>query len=97
MAASTDTATIVRLPRKMRRPAGLQTIPRSPSYRRRIRRQQVAAAAVAFVGVVLTILSLSHLAHGIGLVTSAPVWESWAIAVGVDLGLSPGRSPNSAR
>ena len=56
--------------------------PRSPSYRRRIRRQQVAAAAVAFVGVVLTVLSLSHLAHGIALVTSAPLWEAWAMAVG---------------
>ena len=86
MATPTNTANVVRLPRKMRRAAELQATPRSPSYRRRIRRQQVAAAAVAFVGVVLTVLSLSHLAHGIALVTSAPLWEAWAMAVGVDLG-----------
>jgi hypothetical protein len=72
MATPTNTATVVRLPGKMRRAAGLQATPRSPSYRRRIARQQVAAAAVAFVGIVLTALSLSHLAHGIQLVTSAP-------------------------
>jgi hypothetical protein len=46
----------------------------------------VAAAAVAFVGVVLTVLSLSHLAHGIQLVTSAPSWEAWVMAIGIDLG-----------
>jgi hypothetical protein len=54
--------------------------------RRRLARQQGAAAAVCFVAVVLTGLSLSHLAHGIELVTKAPTWETWALAVGIDLG-----------
>jgi hypothetical protein len=30
------------------------------------------------VGVTLVALSLSHLAHGIELVTGAPAWEAWA-------------------
>jgi hypothetical protein len=43
----------------------------------------VVAATVA---VVLVALSLSHLAQGIHLVTKAPLWEAWAMAVGIDLG-----------
>jgi len=46
----------------------------------------VAAGAVAAVAVVLTGLSLAHLAHGIALVTAAPALEAWAMAVGIDLG-----------
>jgi hypothetical protein len=42
--------------------------------------------AVASVAVVLTMLSLSHLAHGIHLVTQAPTWDAWSMAVGIDLG-----------
>ncbi len=42
--------------------------------------------AVAAVAVVLTALSLTHLAHGIALVTRAPQWEAWSMAVGIDLG-----------
>jgi hypothetical protein len=38
------------------------------------------------VAVTLTALLLSHLAHGIELVTHANAWESWAMAVGIDLG-----------
>jgi len=37
-------------------------------------------------GLVLTALSLPHLAHGIELVTGAPAWESWLMAIGIDLG-----------
>jgi len=36
--------------------------------------------------VTLTALSLSHLSHGIEIVTGAQSWESWAMAVGIDLG-----------
>jgi hypothetical protein len=46
----------------------------------------MAAVAVATVAVVLTALSLAHLAAGIELVTKAPSWEAWAMAVGIDLG-----------
>jgi hypothetical protein len=49
-------------------------------------RQRWAAVAVAVVAVVLTGLSLAHLAAGIALVTKAPTWEAWSMAVGIDLG-----------
>lgn len=52
----------------------------------RLRRQHWAAAGVASVTLVLVALSLSHLAHGIGLVTGAGAWERWAMAAGIDLG-----------
>jgi hypothetical protein len=48
-------------------------------------RQRAAAAAVAGVAIVLTGLSLSHLAHGIETVTRCPGWESWCMAIGIDL------------
>jgi len=67
--------------RKPRRKATQpRTAPKSKS------RQQYAAAGVASVAVVLTALSLSHLAAGIALVTKAPAAEAWAMAVGIDLG-----------
>ncbi|MEP9350554.1 hypothetical protein [Xanthobacter sp. KR7-225] len=52
----------------------------------RLRRQHGAAAGTAAVTLVLVALSLSHLAHGIGLVTGAGAWERWAMAIGIDLG-----------
>src|SRR5688572_12682716 len=58
---------------------------RSPTYRRRLARQQMSAAAVAAVGAVLTVLSLHHLAHGIELLTGIPTWESVCMAIGIDL------------
>ncbi|WP_029002739.1 hypothetical protein [Azorhizobium doebereinerae] len=64
-------------------------VPPKPARRvslARINRQRVAAAGAAAVAVVLTGLSLSHLSHGIHLVTQAPPAESWAMATGVDLG-----------
>jgi hypothetical protein len=57
-----------------------------PAQAKSISHQQYAAAGVAAVAVVLTALSLSHLAAGIALVTKAPVAEAWAMAVGIDLG-----------
>ncbi len=50
------------------------------------RRQMFAAAGIGVVVSTLTALSLTHLAHGISIVTSAPAWESWAMAIGIDLG-----------
>lgn len=52
----------------------------------RLRRQRAAAAATGFVTLVLIALSLSHLAHGIGLLTGADWLERGAMAVGIDLG-----------
>jgi hypothetical protein len=62
------------------------TTRRSVCAKRAMRRQAATAAAIGTVAVVLTALSLSHLAHGISLVTGAAGWESWAMAVGIDLG-----------
>ena len=53
---------------------------------RAMRRQSYAAVAIGVVAVTLTALSLSHLAHGIAIVTGAAGWESWAMATGIDLG-----------
>jgi len=50
------------------------------------RRRAVACTAVGAVALTLTGLSLTHLSRGIALVTGAPTWEAWAMAVGVDLG-----------
>lgn len=79
-------ATVHKLPAPTRARRPKSKPGRSPGYRRRIARQQYSAAAVAAVGVVLTGLSLSHLAHGIKLVTQAPSWEAWSMAIGIDLG-----------
>lgn len=80
-----NTSNVIKLPAKRVRHAKARTTQTS-GYTRRLRRQHVAAGVVASIDVVLTALSLSHLAHGIGLVTGAPSWEAWAMAVGIDLG-----------
>jgi hypothetical protein len=59
---------------------------RSGRAHKALRRQSGAAIAIGGVGVTLVTLSLNHLAHGIELVTGAPSWEAWAMAVGIDLG-----------
>jgi hypothetical protein len=51
-----------------------------------LRRQAGTAVGVGAVAVTLTALSLSHLAHGIEIVTGCQSWEGWAMAVGIDLG-----------
>jgi hypothetical protein len=51
-----------------------------------LRRQAGTAIGVGAVAVTLTTLSLSHLAHGIEIVTGCQSWEGWAMAVGIDLG-----------
>ena len=53
---------------------------------RALRRQAGTAVGIGAVAVTLTALSLSHLAHGVEIVTGSSAWESWAMAVGIDLG-----------
>jgi len=48
--------------------------------------QNVAAARILAVGLVLVGLSLSHLAQGIELVTGSGPIGSWSMAIGIDLG-----------
>ena len=66
-------------------------VPKAPSRKDRraakaLRRQAGTALGVGAVAVTLTALSLSHLAHGIEIVTGCQPWEGWAMAVGIDLG-----------
>lgn len=60
--------------------------PLKSASRRALSKQRLASGAVTAVAVTLTALSLSHLAHGIEIVTHAPTWEAWAMATGIDLG-----------
>jgi len=77
-------ATIIKLPRKITK---IKVSPKiSSKFRRQTRNQLMAGAAVSVVALTLTGLSLNHLAHGISIVTHSPIWESWAMAVGIDLG-----------
>lgn len=70
----------------------LQVLPKAktPSPRRKtktaLRHTMMTSCAIGAVAVTLTGLSLSHLAHGIELVTSSPSWQAWAMACGIDLG-----------
>lgn len=59
---------------------------RSRQFVKKMARQAHAAAGIGAVALTLTSLSLSHLSHGIEMVTGAPSWESWAMATGIDLG-----------
>jgi hypothetical protein len=59
---------------------------RSPQITRAVKRQAMTATGIGVVAATLTGLSLSHLAHGIELVTASPSWQAWAMAVGIDLG-----------
>lgn len=58
----------------------------SSTVRRQLHQQFLAGTAVTGVALTLTGLSLTHLAHGIHIVTGASTWEAWAMAIGVDLG-----------
>lgn len=54
---------------------------------RALNRQTLAAVGVGAVAVTLTGLSLSHLAHGIEIVSGTADWrQSWSMATGIDLG-----------
>jgi hypothetical protein len=53
-----------------------------------IRAQRWSAGLLGSVAAVLTGLSLSDLASGIGLITHASQWQSNALAVGIDIGMA---------
>jgi hypothetical protein len=53
-----------------------------------IRAQRWSAGLLGSVAAVLTGLSLSDLAHGIELITHAAPWQSYALAVGIDIGMA---------
>lgn len=83
------TATVTNLPRaKVAKRAALPAVQNSVSIglRRRVKRQRMAAVGTGTVAMVLTGLSLSHLAHGIHVVTGAGMVEGWAMGIGIDLG-----------
>ena len=46
----------------------------------------MAGVAIGAVAIVLTGLSLDHLASGISIVTNNAGWQNWAMAVAIDLG-----------
>lgn len=58
----------------------------SKAFKKRMRRQAAAGVALGLVTLTLTALSLSHLAHGIQIVTGCDTWEARAMAIGIDLG-----------
>lgn len=76
---------VIALPTKSA-PKSQRTATKSRRAVRAMRRQALAAAGIGLVAATLTGLSLSHLAHGIALVTAAPDWQAWSMAVGIDLG-----------
>lgn len=51
-----------------------------------MKRQVMSALGIGGVAVTLTALSLNHLAHGIEIVTNAPSWEAYSMAIGIDCG-----------
>ncbi|WP_027521721.1 hypothetical protein [Bradyrhizobium sp. Ec3.3] len=72
--------------RKIAAPPPPAPVARSAGWRRKIARQRFAAYAVAGVALVLTGLSLSHLAAGVQMLSQGTTWHAWAMAVGIDLG-----------
>lgn len=81
-----QTDTVVTFPKHSKRPTRYAV--QKTRHRELVatKQQAMAAGVLGLVAVVLTALSLTHLAAGIGIVTSAPVWECWALGLGIDLG-----------
>jgi hypothetical protein len=78
------TNTVIKLPTSKSPIVASRT--RLRNAQKRLRRQTGVAVVIGLVAITLTALSLSHLAHGISLVTSAPPVQGWAMATGIDLG-----------
>jgi hypothetical protein len=78
-----------RPPRARSKPApAAQRAPRVSASAKEIRAQRWSAAGLGAVAAVITGLSLSHLSHGIEVITHPSyAWEPWAMAVGIDLGM----------
>ncbi len=83
---NTTHSNVVTLPKSNRKPSRHAVRKASRREQEATRQQAFGSAVLAFVAVALTVLSLTHLAHGIEVVTNCPGWEAWAMAVGVDLG-----------
>src|SRR5215470_1305954 len=81
-ATEKSTANVTRLVTPQRKASPKREKPQ----RRRLRQQMLTGAGIGGVVLTLTGLSLSHLASGIRVVTQAPQWECWALAVSIDLG-----------
>jgi hypothetical protein len=76
-------------PAKTRKPAKAKPAIRplsKPASLAALRRQHVAAAAVATLAGALTFLSVHHLATGYGAVTHCADWEAIVSAIGLDCG-----------
>jgi hypothetical protein len=58
----------------------------SSHWNRAMHRQSLSATGIGLAIIVLTSLSLSHLASGISIITHSPAWQGWALAIGIDLG-----------
>ena len=74
------TVTKLSFPKKSSKPGS----PRS--FQKKLKRQAMAGTAIGSVAVVLTGLSLDHLATGIEIVTNVSGWQNWAMAIAIDLG-----------
>ena len=77
-------ATVHQLPTARRSTAA--RVRKAPHAVRKLRQQTTAGVGICLVAFALVALSLSHLAQGIVIVTNAPSWEGWLMAIGVDLG-----------
>jgi hypothetical protein len=60
--------------------------PRVRRATKSLRRQAYIAAGIGMVALVVTGLSLHHLAAGIRAITGAAEWEGWCMAVAIDIG-----------
>jgi len=78
-----DTQNVVRLPsaRNVSKKAR-----RATRATRALRRQAIVAASIGSVAVLITALSLAHLAAGVRLITGCEQWEAWAMSVAIDIG-----------
>jgi hypothetical protein len=59
---------------------------KSASWRRKMSRQRYCSYGIGAISLVLTGLSLSHLASGVQLLTQSDIAHAWAMAIGIDLG-----------
>jgi tellurite resistance protein TehA-like permease len=59
----------------------------SRALKLKMRRQAGTAIALGIVATIITALSLSHIAHGIQIVTGATTWEAWAFAIAIDVAM----------
>ena len=81
-------ATVTAFPRKTKttKPAAIVLKPKSAATKKKMFRQRIASYGVGVVALVLTVLSLDHLATGVQMLTKADVLHSWAMAIGIDCG-----------